>query len=185
MKRDVYFTLNSIAPQRGGLSKAVLKRANAIVSAEPDRKVTIVTLGAQTQIDAIREQMVYLGLIDKRVKVIGLINHFSKRTAVQHPSQSEMIENWKTSFTVFLDTSRSNKDSFRLFDNGIYTQYVRFDSQGRLLFIDYFSENRHRVKRDEYLENGQLFQSIHYSLTTNKPVSREFFHGDGTSYLTI
>ncbi|WP_214722370.1 glycosyltransferase [Exiguobacterium sp. s192] len=185
MKRDVYFTLNSIAPQRGGLSKAVLKRANAIVSAEPDRKVTIVTLGAQTQIDTIRGQMVKLGLIDKRVHVVGLINHLSQKISVRHPSKSELLKTWKENYSLFLDTSRSSNDSFRMFDNGVYTQYIRFDSKDRLVFIDHFSENRHRTRRDEYLENGQLFQRIHYSLTTSKPVSREFFHGDGTCYLTL
>ena len=58
MKRDLFFTLNTLAAQRGGLSKAVIKRANAIVAADPERNVTLVTLGIQPNLETIRQEMV-------------------------------------------------------------------------------------------------------------------------------
>lgn len=188
MTRDLFFTLNTLAAQRGGLSKAVIKRANAIITADPERNVTLVTLGIQPNLEAIREEIVEARLLDPRIQVVNVINFLARRQADKRSvvsSKAELIPRWEKRYTLFLDASRAEKDSYRLFDNGTYVQYARFDANNQLSFIDYFSENRHRLRREEYLDNGQLVQTIQYSLTSNKPVSRSFFHSDGTCYLTI
>ncbi|OIN66001.1 hypothetical protein BLD48_12905 [Exiguobacterium sp. KRL4] len=185
MKRTTFFTLNTLGTKRGGLVKAVIKRANTVAAAEPDRAVHLLTLGLQTQIDSIREEMVQLNLLNPRVQVTNLIHTLGQQKANEKQTKSRLLKRLNRHFIVFDDVSRSENDSYRVFDNGVYVQYVRFDTMDRLVFIDYFSDTRHRLKREEYLENGQLFQIIHYSKTTNKPVSRQFLHGNGTCYLTL
>ncbi|WP_449403013.1 glycosyltransferase [Exiguobacterium artemiae] len=185
MKRSTFFTLNTLGTKRGGLVKAVIKRANTIAAAEPDRLVHLLTLGLQTQIDSIRDEMIKLNLLYKRVHVTNLIHTLGQQKPDNKQTKSYLLKRLNRQFVVFDDSSRAENDSYRVFDNGVYVQYLRFDALDRLVFIDYFSETRHRLKREEYLENGQLFQIIHYSMTTNKPVSRQFLHGNGTCYLTI
>lgn len=185
MKRTTFFTLNTLGTKRGGLVKAVIKRANTIAAAEPDRHVHLLTLGLQTQINSIREEMVHLHLLDQRVQVTNLIHTLGKQKPNDKQTKARLLKRLQRQFVIFEDASRPENDSYRLFENGVYCQYIRFDADDRLVFIDYFSESRHRLKREEYLEHGQLFQVIHYSATTNKPVSRQFLHGDGTCYLTL
>jgi len=188
MKRDLFFTLNTLAPQRGGLSKAVIKRANAIIQAEPERNITFVTLGIQPALETIQQEMVEAKLMDPRIKVVNVINFLANRSPENVStisSKTALLSRWEKRYTLFLDSSRVEKDSYRIFDNGSYIQYARFDKNDQLSFIDYFSDNRHRLRREEYLKNGQLAQTIHYSITSNKPVSRSFFHSNGTCYLTI
>lgn len=185
MKRTTFFTLNTLGTKRGGLVKAVIKRANTIAAAEPDRSVHLLTLGLQTQIDSIREEMIQLDLLNPNVQVTNLIHTLGQQKANEKQTKTRLLKQLNRQFVVFDDASRTENDSYRVFDNGVYVQYLRFDAMDRLLFIDYFSETRHRLKREEYLENGQLFQIIHYSTTTNKPVSRQFLHGNGTCYLTL
>jgi len=147
-----------------------------------------VTLGIQPNLEAIREEIVEARLLDPRIQVVNVINFLARRQADKRSvvsSKAELIPRWEKRYTLFLDASRAEKDSYRLFDNGTYVQYARFDANNQLSFIDYFSENRHRLRREEYIDNGQLVQTIQYSLTSNKPVSRSFFHSDGTCYLTI
>lgn len=132
--------------------------------------------------------MVEAKLIDPRINVVNVINFLANRSPEKGStvsSKTALLSRWEKRYTLFLDSSRVEKDSYRIFDNGSYIRYARFDKNDQLSFIDYFSDNRHRLRREEYLENGQLAQTIHYSITSNKPVSRSFFHSNGTCYLTI
>ncbi len=97
MKRDLFFTLNTLAPQRGGLSKAVIKRANAIIQAEPERNITFVTLGIQPALETIQQEMVEAKLIDPRIKVVNVINFWraKSRKRIRSPQKQLCFHNGK------------------------------------------------------------------------------------------
>ncbi|CQR46200.1 putative poly(glycerol-phosphate) alpha-glucosyltransferase [Paraliobacillus sp. PM-2] len=182
--RTPIFIFNSLDLVRGGLTKAVITRANVL--SKHFNEVIFLTLKFQPNFNSIVEQLYSTGKLNKNVKVINLFDDVmgnkSKRLKIFGSKAKHKIQ--ERGLDVFTD-KRDVTPSYRYYNNGLYIKYKRFDKHNILKFIDYFSEGRHRYRREEFNDSGHLVRTRHMDLNTNKPKLDRYFDPQGKCYLTI
>lgn len=174
---------NSLNVGRGGLTIAVFTRANTLV--KKYKEVYIYTFLFQHNYQEIIEEIYDQGLLDRRVKISNLFE--DKKLDNSSENNNEKLEfqlTDETELTEFKDLNNKHK-AYRYYENGIYKMYKRFDKQGNLLFIDHMDEARHRNKRHEFNNKGQLVRIRHMDIILNKPRLDRYLDDAGNCYLTI
>ncbi|MFB1097860.1 glycosyltransferase [Terribacillus sp. JSM ZJ617] len=173
------FVFNSLNVKRGGLTKAVLKRANLLVDHCPE--VVFFTLAYQQDHKNIIEKLYESGQMDRRIKVRNFyadlldMEHVTEpvQTAVELPGYSHIVD------------KRSKLPAYRYYNNGFYEQYRRFEQDGSLKLIDYMDESRTRQRREEYLRNSRLVRASHMDISNNKAKLHRYFHADGSCRIAV
>ncbi|GER72884.1 glycosyltransferase [Weizmannia acidilactici] len=177
------FIFNSLDTIRGGLTKAVLTRANALIDTFP--QIYIFTLKYQKNHEQIINKLYESGKLDRRVKVLNMfvdIDPFKEKEKVTlDPKIYEIKED---GFVEFKDNG-SKELSFRYYKNGLYVKYKRFDKKNRLMLIDYMNEGRHRIRREEYNQDGTLSRVQHMDLFQNKPKLERYMSKNGECFLSL
>ncbi|MFP7479774.1 glycosyltransferase [Terribacillus saccharophilus] len=173
------FVFNSLNVERGGLTKAVMKRAN-LLSNYCD-EVIFLTLAYQQDFRQIIEQLYSSGQLDKRVKVR---NFFVDTLDIPDNVIRNKSDVKIKDFASTLD-KKSKLEAYRYYENGIYRQYRRFNKDGTLKLIDYMDEDRKRTKREEYLADGSIVRTSHMSPMDNKPRLDRYFNHSGDCRLSI
>ncbi|MCY8485435.1 hypothetical protein MOC97_08035 [Bacillus atrophaeus] len=172
------FVFNSLNTKRGGMTKATIHRANTLITEYPDTH--FLTILFQKNHETIIENLYNTGELDKRVKVFNLFNDLDP---AKNSSEDLRIkgnpDKEEEGFIAF-----KAKNAYRYFKDGLYVKYKKYDSFGRLAYIDYMNEARHRLRREEYNENGYLVRERHMDLFSNKPKLDRYFGKDGKCYLT-
>lgn len=179
-KNTPIFVFRSLDVVRGGLTQAVLTRANALV--KHFDKVVFLTLEFQPKFREIKEKLYNTGKLDKKVEVINLfddITGFKKK--VKRTKEDKIQEK---AYFVFRDVNHG-QPSYRYYQDGFYKKYKRYDQHNNLEFIDYMKESRNRYQRDEYNEFGVLVRSRQMDLYHNKPKLDRYFDAKGNCYLSV
>lgn len=179
------FVFNSLDVVRGGLTKAVITRANTLINHFDE--VVFLTLRFQPNFNTIKEKLYSSGQLDERIKVINFFDDIDasvkeKRWKKRRVSNLAKIK--ERGYVEFKDKNNA-LPSYRYYKNGIYVKYKRFDKNNRLIFIDYMNEGRHRLRRDEYNKNGDVVRSRHMDLIKNKPKLDQYLSANGESYLSV
>ncbi|WP_410984911.1 glycosyltransferase [Bacillus cereus] len=171
MSYEIYLMMGSVDVVRGGMTKALLKRANIL--AEQYDKVNILTFNYNVNYDQIRQQLYHLNLLKPNVILHNMYESFSdKRTCMWNPYEDgKIVENKK-------------HRGVREFDNGLYQNYKAYRSDKSLLFIDYFNERAERVKREDYNKHGKMVKAVYIDLITNKEKQAVFYDENGRAYIT-
>ncbi|OWW07888.1 hypothetical protein BUE63_22705 [Bacillus sp. MB353a] len=171
MSYEIYLMMGSVDVVRGGMTKALLKRANIL--AEQYDKVNILTFNHNMNYDQIRQKLYHLNLLKPNVILHNMYESLSdKKTCIWNPYEDEkVIENKK-------------HRGVREFDNGLYQNYKAYRSDESLLFIDYFNERAERVKREDYNWHGQMVKTAYMDLNTNKERQAIFYNEKGRAYIT-
>lgn len=181
-KSTPIFIFNSLNVMRGGLTKAVIERANTL--AEKYNEVTFLTLKYQQNFSYIKEQLYKTNTLDERVKVVNLFDDIADFQTKKLKSKKREFKVKEKGLIEFKD-DKNELPSYRYYENGLYRKYKRFDKNNNLLFIDYMNENRERYRRDEYNYQGFLVRSRHISSKTNNPVYDQYFDKNGSCFLSI
>ena len=107
MSYEIYLMMGSVDVVRGGMTKALLKRANIL--AEQYDKVNILTFNHNMNYDQIRQKLYHLNLLKPNVILHNMYESLSdKKTCIWNPYEDEkVIENKK-------------HRGVREFDNGLY-----------------------------------------------------------------
>lgn len=174
------FVFKSLDIIRGGLTKAVLNRANTL--AEYNNEVIFLTLAFQPRFDSIIKELHKSGSLDKRIKVINFFNDILKLDKSKRKSSKDVVE--EKGFYVFKDENQS-KPSYRYYKDGLYVKYKRYNKSGDLLFVDYMNESRHRYQRDEFNNKGAIIRSRQMDLFSNKPRLDSYYDNSGHCAITI
>src|SRR5690625_3613372 len=174
------FLFSSLDVVRGGLTKAVLTRANALV--KHFDKVVFLTLEFQPNFREIRKELYNTGKLDKKVEVINLFDDIGDNKKRMKRNKKDEIQ--EKGYFIFKDLN-NDQPSYRYYQNGLYIKYKRYDNNNNLLFIDYMNESRTRYQRDEYNEKGVLVRSRQMDLYNNKPKLDRYFNNNGTCYLSV
>ncbi|MBL5783506.1 glycosyltransferase [Heyndrickxia sporothermodurans] len=176
------FVFNSLDSVRGGLTKAVLTRANTLI--KHFEEVHFFTLQFQKNHNEVINKLYNSGKLNPKVKVhnffIDMDTHKNEHPIVNSPDLFKVKE---PQFVEFKD-EKSDEPAYRYYNNGVYVKYKKFNHDGNLLFIDYMNESRHRTKREEYNENGTLVRTRHMDLITNSPSLDRYFSKSGKCFLT-
>nr|WP_318539477.1 glycosyltransferase [Terribacillus saccharophilus] len=173
------FVFNSLNVKRGGLTKAVLKRANLLVNHCPE--VVFFTLAYQQDHRQIIDNLYESGQLDRRIKVR---NFYAELLDMAHVKESVPFPVELPGYSHMRD-KRSELPAYRYYNNGFYEQYRRFQEDGSLKLIDYMDESRTRRRREEYLRNNRLVRVSHMDITNNKAKMHRYFHADGSCKITV
>ncbi|GIN90693.1 glycosyl transferase family 1 [Siminovitchia terrae] len=183
IKKTPVFIFNSLDVVRGGLTKAVLTRANTLINFCDE--VIFLTLKFQPEFNSIKKKLYQSGLLDKRVKVVNFFDEYKNSIKEKIKLKQKNDQKTKESDYVVFEDQANELPSYRYYLNGVYKKYKRFDKNNNLMFIDYMNESRHRYRRDEYNRSGVLVRSRHMDLFTNKPKLDQYFNDKGVCYLSI
>ncbi|GAA0604852.1 glycosyltransferase [Virgibacillus siamensis] len=177
-KHSPVFVFNSLNVKRGGLTKAVMRRANMLSNHYGD--VQILTLLYQRVHRRNIHELRKLGQLNKKVTVKNCftdLNPFKN----EKPN-SKYAANPKVKEKGLVEINDGS--AYRYYKDGLYIKYKKFESNGQVSFIDYMNESRHRTCREEYDEKGYLVRIRHYDLTKNKPRIDRYFSRSGKCFLT-
>ncbi|MDQ0160438.1 glycosyltransferase [Alkalibacillus salilacus] len=171
---------NSLDVNRGGMTKAVLLRANKL--ADHYDQVYILTFTYQQRYHQIINELYNNNELDPRVKVLNMFEDLKPKKKFKLFNK---ISNKHDKGLLRIKDKEKSKPTYRYYRNGIYVKYERYDDQNILNFIDNMNESRHRVSREEYNSYGQLVRKRHVDLHSNKPRLDRYFDDNGKAYLTI
>ncbi|VVM33341.1 Glycosyltransferase (EC 2.4.1.-) [Terribacillus sp. AE2B 122] len=179
MMKTPIFVFNSLNVERGGLTKAVMKRANIL--ADHYGKVVFFTLAFQQDHKNIIEKLYKTGQLDRRVEVRNYYTDLLHISKVDNPKEASVeIEGLHA-----IQDKKSKQPAFRYYEDGVYKEYRRFNGDGSLKLIDYMDDSRTRLSRAEYLRDGRLVRTSHMDYITNKPKLHRYLLEDGTCRITV
>ncbi|WP_066190599.1 glycosyltransferase [Gracilibacillus timonensis] len=178
-KKTVVFVFNSLGVVRGGLSNAVLKRANTLVKYNID--VIILTLSFQPEFVGVVNKLYERGNLDKKIKVLNFFNDILGEGGGKRKKEDVINEK---GFYVFKG-GNPDINGYRYYKDGFYVKYKQYDKSGNLMFVDYMNEARHRYQRDEYNKKGEMIRSRHMDQNNNLPRLDRYFNSDGECAITI
>jgi glycosyltransferase involved in cell wall biosynthesis len=173
------FVFNSLNVERGGLTKAVMKRANLLVNHY--EKVVFFTLAFQQDHKNIIEKLYQSGQLDRRVEVRNYYTDLLHVEKVDNPKEAPAeVEGLHA-----IKDKKSKQPAYRYYEDGLYKEYRRFNGDGSLKLIDYMDDSRTRLRRAEYLRNGRLIRTSHMDQLTNNPKLHRYLLEDGTCRITV
>lgn len=154
------FVIGNVMPQNGGVTHALLARANALV--DMSARVVLATINYDPNFVENVEYHKSTGNLDPRVEVVSQYESWQGRPA--GPRVAERVSGW----TYFADARRENV--FRVFNEA--GEYVRYESRrdsGALEFVDHFATPWTRVRKTIYDARGVARKELYMSHATNKP----------------
>ncbi|MGX9931893.1 glycosyltransferase [Virgibacillus salarius] len=173
--------VRSLDIQRGGVTKATIKRANVL--ANNHKEVIILTFMYQQYYNQIIQQLYEQKILNKKVKVFNFFEELKpKRNFINNKRKDRQVEEKN-----FIHFAVKNKEepSYRYYKDGLYMKYKRFNSQGTLKFIDYMDESGKRKRREEFNEKGILVRTRHMDNNSNKPRYDQYFDNKGECFLSV
>ncbi|ASK62144.1 hypothetical protein CFK37_08185 [Virgibacillus phasianinus] len=182
MKPTMYFLMNSIDLERGGLTRASLKQASFF--AEMGYDTYMLTFNFNPKYPRIRKKLLEMNKVHKDVTILNMYEEFegfSKPLVSNAASQKVSLDQLSEGHPFDI---REGYNAYRIYKNGIYTKYIALNKDNSLDFIDYFNENRYRTKREVYDLWGNLKKVSYMDLVLNKPRQLIYYDNDGRAYLT-
>ncbi|MDT3426061.1 poly(glycerol-phosphate) alpha-glucosyltransferase [Paenibacillus forsythiae] len=178
MTGNIYSIKDNITVKAAGLTIAMLQKAK-MLSAE-GRHIEMLTLDANLNYDSIFEELAYNKSLDSKVIFRNVyvdlggdrITHNDTRRQIDHPVDER-------GFT----TKQADAATYRLYKDGFYAMYKRYDENDKLLYVDYFNELRYRTKRENYDRKGYLRRSQIIDPSTNNPRVEVFYNKSGEPFL--
>ncbi|ASN04121.1 glycosyltransferase [Virgibacillus necropolis] len=182
MKPTMYFLMNSIELERGGLTRASLKQASFF--AELGYDTYMLTFNFNPKYPRIRKKLIEMNKVHKDVTILNMYEELEgNREPVLNDRRSKKVSIKDLTEGKAYD-KREEYDAYRVYDNGLYTKYIALNKDGSLEFIDYFNENRYRTKRDTYDLWGNLKKVTYMDFPLNKPRQIIYYNNNGKAYLT-
>ncbi|GAA5415807.1 poly(glycerol-phosphate) alpha-glucosyltransferase [Paraliobacillus ryukyuensis] len=184
MKTPV-FVFDSLNLVRGGLTKAVITRANMLTN-EFD-EVIFLTLRFQSNFHEIVNKLYDSGQLNKKIKVFNLFDDVMTNKLLPDrriKKRKPVYQVQEKGFDIFKD-KRDVPPSYRYYKNGLYIKYKRFNNKNKLVFIDYMTEGRNRYRREEFDLYGNLVVARHMDTRTNKPSLERYLDAKGKCYLSV
>ncbi|MDY0394130.1 glycosyltransferase [Virgibacillus halophilus] len=184
LNRTPIILTSSLDTNRGGVTKAVLTRANAL--AELHEEVVIITMLYQQYFTKKINQLKKRKELSRNVKVLNFFHEMrsNEKKKKQNFKQAK-YQIQEKGLTAFPDDRLADGRAFRYYTNGLYIKYKRFNKKGELEFIDYMSRGRQRECREEYDNDGLLIRSREMDLSYNKPSLDRYFDARGNCFMSV
>lgn len=174
--------LRSLNVERGGVTKASLKRANVL--AEHFGKSIIITTVFQQNFNEIIGKLYGSNLLSKNVHVINFFdsmrNKHNRKWYIRKPIE-QMKEKGYTEFRM----TKHQGLSYRYYKDGMYKKYKRFSNNKKIVFVDYRNNCLQRIRREEYTEEGDLIRIRHIEPATNKVRFDQYYDKNQKCFLSI
>lgn len=180
MATSAHFIVNTLALKRGGLVKAVRERASALAATGILEKVQIDVLGIQPRLEADVAELKRDGHLHGAVVVQSVLAALDRSGPETRIPVVVAEEPGVSSYPA-----EAKSHAFRLFRDGLYERYVRFDGNGVPIHIDYFSPSRYRIRREEMDGAGRVVRIQEYQQGSTSATVQRLIGRDGACYATI
>lgn len=183
MKPRIIFLLNSIDVNKGGLTHASLRQASTFADAGYDTQ--ILTFKYEPRFPIICRKLVEMGKVSKKVNIRNMfedLSSYNKRDKVNTDKIKTDISSYSGEYAV---AKRKNYNAYRLYNNGMYEKYMSLRNDNTLDFIDYFNENRYRIRRENYNYYGHVSRVQYFSFEENKVRQEVYYDKSGTAFLNF
>lgn len=169
---------------RGGLTKAILARAN-ILSSEYE-KINFLTVSFQRNLQKVVEDAKSTNQVSNNIKVYNIFEdlYFSEISQSTHSDSIAEESLLEEKGYEIIASQKSKFKSYRYFKNGIYKKYKRYHLDGYLEYVDYFDDAKNKIRHDEFNTDNKLVLSRSYDAFENPKVER-FFNSEGVCVLSI
>lgn len=172
--------MRSLNVNRGGVTKAVLKKANML--SQKYKSVIVVTTLFQQKHKEIIENLRTSGELSPEVQVYNFYDDIRQKKPkflLKKP-----FNNAEEKGFIKFKVNNHPHDSYRYYKDGYYRMYKRFIN-GKLQFIDYMDNSGKRVRREEYDEAGYLVRERLMDMKNNKPSYERYFDYKGNCILGV
>lgn len=176
--------VRSLDFNRGGVTKAVIKRANTLSG--HFKKVIIITTIYQQNFRDIHQKFYDDGILNKNVEFLNFFDYIQhdNKWGLRRPIRSIVHPIEEKGYDVIkIDNHPGN--SYRYYKNGLYIKYKRFNEDGTLSFIDYRNNSLQRIKREEYCSQGHLLRVRHFNTNYNKATFEQYFNKNQDCILSV
>ena len=181
MKKTIVMILRSIDVNRGGVTKATIKRANLLSEKYKD-VIILTTLFQQNHIETMRK--LFKTELSKKVKVYNFFEYYRNL-----PSKKLFKTKYKYTIeekeSVAVRVKHHAGYSYRYYKDGLYTTYKRFDEKKRIVFIDVRKDGIARTKRKEFDVHGNLVRERHIDVITNHPAFDQYYDRNNECFLSV
>src|SRR5699024_9244023 len=183
MRPKMFFLMNSIDINRGGLTKASLKQASFF--AEMGYETHMLTFNFNPRNPIIRKKLVDMKRVHKDVIIHNMyedLEGYNDFLLNNVPPKKASLTQLSEGLTI---DKREGHNAYRIFDNGLYKKYISLhNNSDSLHFIDYFDENRYRTRRETFDLWGNLKRVAFMDLPLNKPRQIIYYNNKGNAHLT-
>lgn len=183
-EKKVVMVFKSLGLNRGGLTKAVIARANAF--SEIGYDVSIITYTYQPDFHKIVKALVDGGVLSEKVKISNffddILGFYKSNRRIWR--RIKLTVNKIIVKILYKKTVRS-KGEYRLYRNGLYIKFLKTTGRGLPLLVDYMNHARQRVKRREFDHTYSLRKEINYDAPSNSPRLERFFGRSGRCRMTV
>lgn len=183
MKPRIIILLNSIDVNKGGLTHASLRQASIYADAGYDTQ--ILTFHYEPRFPIICKKLKEAGKVSEKVVIRNMFEDlalYGDRDKVNTRKLKVNLADYERNYAI---TKRKNHKAYRLYNNGVYEKYIALRHDNTLNFIDYFNENRYRVRRENYNYYGHVSRIQYFSFEDNKYRQQVFFDKKGKAILNF
>lgn len=182
MKPTMFFLMNSIDINRGGLTRASLKQASFF--AEMGYETQMLTFHFNPKYPLIRKNLVEMNKVHEDVLIRNIYEELANDSkASEIPTVPKIVSLDELSQGLPFD-KRKGHNAYRVYNNGLYLKYISLHKDGTLDFIDYFNENRYRTRREIYDLWGNVKKISYMDFTSNKPRQIIYYNSRGQAFFT-
>ncbi|GAB4074059.1 glycosyltransferase [Barrientosiimonas marina] len=182
MKPTVFFLINSIDLQRGGLTKASLKQASFF--AEMGYDTHMLTFNFNPDYPRIRRKLHKLRKVHSNVRIRNMYEELAGHKQPEYARSPAKKASLKQLTKGTAAVKRPGYNAYRLYANGLYTSYIALRKNQSLNFIDYFNANRYRTKRETFDSWGHLAKTAYMDYKHNEPRQTIYYDRKQRAYLT-
>ena len=190
------FAMGGIPPAFAGRTASVLAKTKTF-SDQEGAECLLLTMNFSWRFNEVVRDLRARGLVGEHVRILNMFDVFSgvdTDSGDAYPDPGRI-----TRYPVEVDGLSAVRDTkatvpvYRYYDaQGVYRFYRKYDDgtwflldkpDERLLFQDYFDEDRHRTRRNDFDRYGRLRRETYFDPEFNKP-QREVFHRvDGSVFM--
>lgn len=184
MQRKVFMVAKDIDVDKGGINHVMFSRThlfnNELYSS------AIISLDDKTNYPEIEAQLKEDGRLHSASNIINIYDFYRDKFTEDGGINEEMQAYYKKMSKLEEEGSyfQQEKNIARYFKNGQYDKFKRWDENGQLEVVDYFSEMRVRHTREEYHPEGYLLRKSTFHPANNKLTQIHYFTKEGFCYLT-
>lgn len=184
MKRSILMLANDVNVNKGGINSVMFSRTHMFNNEQYTSR--IVTLDDKINYPEIEQQLKEDGRLSAETSIINIYDFYRNKFSDDGVINEEMrthyeknMEREEPGYHYYLEGNTA-----RYFDNGRYVKYKRWDEEGNLFVVDYFSTMRVRSIREEYHPDGYLQRKMTYHPSNNKITQMHYFTKEGFCYLS-
>lgn len=173
--------LRSVNINRGGITKAAIKRAN--LYAQTYKNVVIITTIFQPKHKKVVKELYKRKELSEKVTVLNFFEDMRSERGKRILSYRKKHRIKEEGYVEFHVPEHAGL-SYRYYKDGFYRMYKRFNKKS-LSFIDYMDNSGVREIREEYDENGYLVRKRYMDRNINKPRFDQYIDYKGNCFLSV